>query len=96
MKDGPCNKKNLCKLSKRQNQLETRLLFNFLWEKYLVVQYVHDPGGEEGCPANDDHVADLGLSPLSGDPMEVNQSHSISHTGQGPHCQSEKGRNEAN
>ena len=28
--------------------------------------------------------------------MEVNQNHPISHTGQGPHCQSENGRIEAN
>ena len=27
----------------------------------LVVEDVHDPGGEEGRPPDDDHVGDLGL-----------------------------------
>ena len=64
--------------------------------KYLIVQYVRHPGGEEGRPPDEDHVADLGLCQVSGNPIEVNQSHPRSHTGQGPHCQSENGRNEAN
>ena len=63
-------------------------------ENYLVVEDVHDPGEEEGHPADDDHVGDLGLCQLSVDPIPVNQDHPLRrHTDQGQHGQSENSKN---
>ena len=38
---------------------------------YLVVEDVHDPGGEEGHPSNDDHAGDLGLCQIVGVSMDI-------------------------
>ena len=63
-------------------------------ENYLVVEDVHDPGEEEGHPADDDHVGDLGLCQLSVDPIPVHQDHPLRrHTDQGQHGQSENSKN---
>ena len=37
----------------------------------FVVEDVHDPGGEEGSPPDDDQVGDLGLCELMGVPMHI-------------------------
>ena len=37
----------------------------------LVVDDVHNPGGEEGCPPNDDQADDMGLCQLVGVPMHI-------------------------
>ena len=53
----------------------------------LVEQYVHDPGGQEGEPANHDHHPDLGLCQLMGDAVDINQLHAEGHPLQGRDCQ---------
>ena len=37
----------------------------------FVEQFVHDPGGQEGEPADHDHPPDLGLCQLMGDANRV-------------------------
>ena len=37
----------------------------------LIVDDVHDPGGEEGCPPDDDQAGYLGLCQLMGVPMHI-------------------------
>ena len=56
----------------------------------LVVEDVHDPGGEEGRPPDDDQASDLGLCHLVGVTMHIYQCHLIrSYICESSHCQSE-------
>ena len=56
----------------------------------LVVDDVHDPGGEEGRPPDDDHGVDLGLCQLVGVSMHIYQCHLFrSYICKSSHCQSE-------
>ena len=55
----------------------------------LVVEDVHDPGGEEGNPPNDDHVDDMGLCHLVGVPMHIYKFHLRSHIYKSGHCKSD-------
>ena len=41
----------------------------------LVVEDVHDPGGEESSPPNDDHVEDMVPCHLVGVPMHIYKVH---------------------
>ena len=54
----------------------------------LVVNDVHDIGGEKGRPPNDDHAGDLGLSQIVGVSMHIYQCHLRSYINNSGHCQS--------
>ena len=41
----------------------------------LVVEDVHDPGGEEGRPPDDDQIDDMGLCHDVGVPMHIYKVH---------------------
>ena len=56
----------------------------------LVVEDVHDPGGEEGRPPNEDQADDMGLCHNVGVTMHIYEHHPFrSHKRKSSHCQSE-------
>ena len=55
----------------------------------LVVEDVHDPGGEEGRPPNEDQADDMGLCHNVGVTMHIYECHLRSYICKSSHSQSE-------
>ena len=54
----------------------------------FVVETIHDPGGQEGHPPDEDHHLDLVLCQHMGEAVDIYQPHVGGHTCQSCYCQS--------